>query len=189
MPKETPDLVLSVEEIQKLTNRPLDQVLAKTIASAASRAVRDRCGWRVAGQITETLTLSARSDRLLTLPSLHVSNIAEIREDGHRLELDRDYDWDTNGIIERLTGRWNRRRRKIDITLTHGFHECPGAIAEALAAAIARGTLTPAGNIVSETTLGAAVQFGRGPGGTAAGSMFLPHELEALDAFRIPRTR
>ena len=191
MPEEpsTPDLMLTPEEIQAVTNRPLDAELAAAIAEQVTDAVRDVCGWRVAPPAVETFTLSARSARLIMLPTLHVTEVVEVIDDGVVLVDGTDFDWDQNGTLERLTGGWSARRRKLQVTVRHGFEKCPGAISEAITAAVTRATLAPAGNVTGETTLGASVQYGRGPGGTAAGAMFLPHEEASLARYRIPRSR
>ncbi|EYT56032.1 hypothetical protein H490_0103925 [Leucobacter sp. UCD-THU] len=186
---EPEDLLLTPAEIQSLSNRPLTAALATALARSATGAVRDHCGWRVAKTAEETFTLTARSRTLLAVPSLHLVEVITLTERGRPLIAGIDFDWDENGILERIRGTWSSKRRGITVHVRHGYEQCPEGIGQSIATAVARGTLTPVGNVVSETTLGASLSFGRGPGGTAAGIMFLPHELARLDAHRIASSR
>ncbi len=190
---ETPDLdlLMTPDEIQTVTNQALPQAIATSLAILATRAVRDYCGWRVAKPADETFTITGTGRPRLFIPSLMINSVDEII-DGRGtdpLTADDDYDWDYHGVIDRHRARWTRQRRGITITINHGHDECPGGIAQALAAAVARGTLAPAAGVTAETTLSASVQYSRAQSGAAAGSIFLPHELAMLDAHRIPQTR
>ncbi|PPG25975.1 hypothetical protein C5E10_18060 [Pseudoclavibacter sp. RFBG4] len=183
------DLLVPIEEIQDITNSPLEKPLALSIAVIATDTVRDFCGWRIATPATETITVDGTGAGELFLPTMHIGNVDSVRLRDAEEDLDVDgYDWATHGTLDRLTGRWPRRRRAVSVTLTHGYAKCPGGIVQALQGAISRGTLAPAGGVTNESTLSAAVSYSRASaGGPAAGLMFLPHELAFLEAHRIPR--
>lgn len=191
MADPTLDLLLTVEEVQAVTTEPLSPSEAASIATQATAAVRDHCGWRVAKPADEEFTLSSRGGRLLVLPSLQVNDILSLTEDGEPLTAGTDFEWDSNGIIERLGHRpWSRGRRSIVATINHGYAVCPGGIAQAIAAAVARGVLAPAGGIASETAIGQSIVYSRmSAGGLAAGAMFVSEEMSRLDAHRIPVSR
>jgi len=192
MPEPTepaPDLLLTAEEVQAVTNTQLSASEAQSIAAQATDAVRDYCGWRVAKAASETLVLSSRGGRALFLPSLQINEITAITVDGHTLAVD-DFDWDPNGILERVSGRWPRGRRAVTVTLNHGYATCPGGISQAISAAVARGVLVPAGGIASETAIGQSIVYSRmSAGGLAAGAMFVSDELERLDRHRLQASR
>lgn len=183
------DLLLTHQEVQAVTNTPLSENEARSIAAQASDAVRDYCGWRVAKAKTETLTLPSRGGRSIFLPTLHVNAITAVTVDGHALHVN-DFDWDENGILERASGRWPRGRRAVTVTLNHGYATCPGGISQAIAAAVARGVLVPAGGVASETAIGQSIVYSRmSAGGLAAGAMFVSDELERLDRHRLQASR
>ncbi|MFD6699690.1 MULTISPECIES: hypothetical protein [unclassified Microbacterium] len=189
MPDPEPDLLLTREEVQAVTTEPLSTAEAGSIAEQATNAVRDYCGWRVAKRKVEQFTLSSRGGGLLMLPSLHVAGVTTVVEAGATLTEGVDFDWDADGILERLGRRWASGRRVVTVTIEHGYDACPGGIAQAIAAAVARGTLVPAGGVVSETAIGQSVTYGRTASGTAAGAMFAPEELARLDLHRVPVSR
>jgi hypothetical protein len=192
VPTETvdPDLMFTVEEIQAITNKPLPAAMALSLAVVATDLVRDWCGWRVAKPATETLTVSGRGSSRVFLPTLHINSVTLVSErDTGELVVGKGFDWDTHGVLDRLGGKWGRKRRSIVAILNHGYQRCPGGVAQAIAAAVARGTLAPAAGVTGETTLGQAIQYSRAASGAAAGSIFLPHELEMLEPFRIPVSR
>lgn len=185
-----PDLLLTPEEVQAVTNETLSAEQAASISAQATDAVRDHCGWRIARPADETFNLSSRGGHLLFLPSLQVNNVASLTENGQPLTAGTDYDWDENGTLERLDGRWKRGRRNITITINHGYETCPGGIAQAIAAAVARGVLVPAGGIASETAIGQSIVYSRmSAGGLAAGAMFVDDEITRLDVHRLKAHR
>ncbi|WP_102193206.1 hypothetical protein [Microbacterium aurantiacum] len=187
---ETSDLLLTDQEVQAVTNEPLSAAQAAAVAVQATEAVRDRCGWRVAKPADETFTLSSRGGRLLFLPSLHVNSVATLTENGEPLTAGTDFDWDENGVIERIGRRWPRGRRLIVATINHGYDTCPGGIAQAIAAAVARGVLAPAGGIASETAIGQSIVYSRmSAGGLAAGAMFVDDEFTRIDEHRLRASR
>lgn len=190
MADTTPDLLMTVEEIQAVTNRTLNADQAQSIAVQATSSVRDYCGWRIAGPADETFTLTPRRGSRCFLPSLHLNTVTTVILDGVTLVEGTDFDWDFPGILDRIAGRWPSKRRSLTVTVNHGYDVCPGSIAQAIAAAVARGTLTPAGGVVSEGTLGASLVYSRASaGGPAASAIFLPHELAVLDRHRVPVSR
>jgi hypothetical protein len=181
------DVLLKPEEIAKVTNRDLPSEVAEAISINASGAVRDYCGWRIAKTLQETFTLTARGSRLLFLPSLHVVSVDSVTEDGEEIDSSL-YEWDDNGVLERISGRWARGRRAITVTITHGHAKCPGTIARVIAASVQRGAFVPAGGITGETAIGQTIQYSR-VGGMAATDAFTPDELARLDQFRIGNSR
>ncbi len=187
---EQPDLLLTADEIQAVTNRDMSTELAKAIAALATDAVRDYCGCRVAKTATETITLASRGTRSIFLPSLHIVSVDAVTENGHSLALTDGYDWDDVGILHRVGRRsWHAGRRSVEVTVTHGHPRCPGGIATAIASAVARGAFTPAGGVVSEGALGQTNQYGRTASGAAVDMAFTPEELLRLNAHRIGASR
>lgn len=94
---------------------------------AAEAIVRDYCGWHISPNMTETLTLDGPGGTVLTLPSLHVSDISQITNAGTALDAS-DYDWSTAGIVELRCGRFTSRLRAVSATLTHGYPQMPAGI-------------------------------------------------------------
>jgi hypothetical protein len=188
-PENTPDLLITPAEVQNVTNRAMSEDLAAAIAQSATDAVRDFCGWRVAKTKTETLTVPSRGSGRLFLPTLHVTSIAAI-SDGDTILTPSDFDWGEEGVIERIgRRRWTRGRRSVRVTLTHGYDACPGGIAQAIAAAVARGVFVPAGGLVSESAIGQTNVYAKTADGTTAGAMFTPAELDRLTPHRIGMSR
>ena len=184
------DLLLTAEEVQSVTNETLSEAQAQSIAAQATDAVRDYCGWRVAKPAVETFVVSSRGGRRLFLRSLHVNSVTTLSENGRTLTEGEDFDWDENGVLERLHGRWAAGRRAVVVTINHGYATCPGGISQAIAASVARGVLVPAGGIASETAIGQSIVYSRmSAGGLAAGAMFVSDELGRLDMHRLRASR
>ncbi|MBM3715084.1 MAG: hypothetical protein FJW64_04990 [Actinobacteria bacterium] len=186
-----PDVMFSGAEIQKITNREMPDAAAESLALLATQAVRDYCGWRVAKRTLETIKLSPkRGRRTFFLPTLHLHAVTAVTIGGVAVAVD-DIDWDQDGTLE-VHGRyhWPDRRRAVEITIDHGHEHTPGGIAQAIAAAVARGALVPAGGIASETAIGQSYVYSRmSAGGLVAGAMFVRDELDRLEPYRIPVSR
>lgn len=185
------DLLLTAGEVQAVTNTPLSTETAASIAAMASSAIRDYCGWRIAAAASETVTLrSSGRGWLLFLPTLHLNSITSLTENGVPLTAGVDFDWDEDGILERLGRRWAAGRRAVVVTMNHGYPECPGSIAQAIAASVARGDLAPAGGVASETAIGQSIVYSRmSAGGLSAGQMFVSDELERINDHRLRSAR
>lgn len=89
---------------------------------AACVTVRQYCGWHIAPAVTETITLDGPGGTLLRLPSLRVTAVIEVTNQGSAVS---DPQWSQHGMIR---GRWTDRFRGITVTMTHGYDECPADI-------------------------------------------------------------
>lgn len=92
---------------------------------AIGNAIRNWCGWHIAPRKTETLTLDQLGHRVLTIPSLLVTDVSAVTDaDDNPID---DYEWRTIGQLWRRRG-WPTGYRKVKVTLTHGFESTPPEI-------------------------------------------------------------
>lgn len=126
----TPDLLTGIAPITGID--PADVLTAAEI-------VREYCGWHIAPSITEQVTVDGPGRTALLLPTLHLTGIDLITEDG--IDLDPSvYQWSESGIVD---GRWwTWRRRGLAITMTHGYPVCPLPV-RAVVARMAAGAAGP----------------------------------------------
>lgn len=101
----------------------------------AEADVRDYCGWHIAPSRDETITVDGSGGRILDLPSLYVTDVASVTEDGTLLETT-TYVWREWGVIERLGCSWGTG--KIEVELTHGYSPVPPNITGVVQALAAR---------------------------------------------------
>ena len=87
--------------------------------AAASAAVRSYCGWHIAPSITETVTVDGSGGSVLLLPTLRLTNLADVVNDGQPVS---DPEWSVNGLVR---GKWTSKFRGITLTMTHGYDEPP----------------------------------------------------------------
>lgn len=87
--------------------------------AAATSAIRRYCGWHIAPEATETLTLDGPGGSLLRLPSLHVTDVVSVTNDSVAVT---DPEWSANGLIR---GCWTSKFRGVVVTFTHGYQVCP----------------------------------------------------------------
>lgn len=126
--------------------------LASTLASTeedrltqAEALVRAYCGWHIAPskEATDTLTLSGG---VLLLPSLYVTAVSEVTEDGEALDPDL-YSWTRDGRVYARRGWWATwwptRTRSLTVTYTHGYESPPPDVVAVVRAVAQRAVDNP----------------------------------------------
>jgi len=95
------------------TQRQLDAALA---------AARSYCGWHVSPVVTdETITIDGPGDRLLKLPTLKLTELSGVSEDGVELDL-ADLAWSVRGLVSKRDGSyWSPLFGAISVTISHGY--------------------------------------------------------------------
>lgn len=85
----------------------------------AEALVRAYCGWHISPSREETVEVRAQGGWTLALPSMHVTAVASVADDGTALTVEDDYTWSTAGILTRL-GYWGAGT-VVEVTFTHGY--------------------------------------------------------------------
>ena len=140
---------------------------------AACSAVRAYCGWHVAPSVTETVILDGSGSSVQMLPSLHVTDLTSITNDG---TLVTDPEWSEAGMVR---GCWTGRFRGVTVQMTHGYDECPAEILGVLTEAASRGV----GSAVSQV---GQVRMGDSSGVPGAASFMLDQKA-VLDRYALPK--
>lgn len=141
--------------------------------------VRGFCGWHVTPSVTETITVDGSGRGLIMLPSLHVTAVTSVTEDGVAL-LPADYTWNAAGCLARVGTRfWSTAASSVTVTFTHGHASAPD-LARVIKAAATRGQDSPNGSFIRQVGL-VAFQAPKSDG-------FLESELAVLNRYRIPAT-
>lgn len=111
----------------------------------AEALVRSYCGWHIAPSRTDAeVTLKESCSAVLLLPSLNVTAVASVVEDGVTLTSD-DYAWTAAGVLTRDCGRW--ASGDVVVTFTHGYVEVPAEVT-AVVQAIAQRAVSNPGSLV-----------------------------------------
>ncbi|AWY06509.1 head-tail adaptor [Gordonia phage Trine] len=107
--------------------------------------VRQMAGWHIFPSVEETLTVDGEGGHVLTLPSLHVTEIHEISQHGTPVDPE-GYSWSASGDVKLDRGSWTTRWGGITVRLTHGYDpaEIPALIG-ALAQAVEIQAMSPLG--------------------------------------------
>lgn len=117
--------LVTVDQLTKLE----DGEDAEFFLTAAEQAVRDYCGWHIAGSKTvEDKRFRVGERGLLIIPTMHLTDVAEITVGGRQLDAD-EYDWEPSGVITRRCPSWPTVNPWVTVTFTHGYEECPASVA------------------------------------------------------------
>ena len=140
--------------------------------SAACGAVRAYCGWHIAPSVTEEVTLDGPGSGVLLLPSLKVTDVSAVTNDGTTVT---DPEWSEAGMVR---GSWSCKFRGVTVTMTHGYEECPSEIIGVLLEAADRGV----GSSVSQV---GQVRMG-GVSGVPGAASFMLDQKAVLDRYKLP---
>lgn len=130
-PSGTPPLLVE----GRLDHVPGGPYNPEAVAIAES-TIRGVCGWHIAPSITEAVLRDGDGSRELLLPTLHLTDVVEVRTGDIPMPLS-EYEWSQAGLLTRWQ-RWPARRRSVMVVMTHGYPEAPpelaGLVAELAAA-------------------------------------------------------
>jgi hypothetical protein len=141
--------------------------------SAACEAARAYCGWHIAPSVTETVTVDGPGGSILMLPTLHLTDVASITNDGTAVT---DPEWSEAGMVR---GSWSCRFRGVEVTMTHGYDSCPPEILGVLREAASRGVTGSAVSQVGQVRMG-------GVSGVPGAASFMLDQQAVLDRYKIP---
>lgn len=137
--------------------------------------IRDYCGWHIAPSVTETLTVDGPGLRTLLLPSLRITAVAAVTQDGTAVPAT-EWEWSELGMLRHRSGVWTDRWRGITVTLTHGYDTAPAGVLGVILDVVSDAVATPLGGGPEKV---GPFEFPAG-GGTA----FRAHQLAVLNRYR-----
>ncbi|NKS73131.1 hypothetical protein GS966_20035 [Rhodococcus hoagii] len=151
--------------------------IEQTRLAAVVSAVRGFCGWHIAPSRRETLTIDGNGSSALLLPSLHITEVHSVRENGGELD---DVQWSEKGMLRHPT-LWTDRWRGVEVDLTHGYTTAPAEITAAIFDLVAQAVDAGPGQEPEQI----------GPfkyGASEGGIRFPGHVLAVLRRYRIDLT-
>lgn len=157
----------------------------------AEALVRSYCGWRVAPQEREVLTVDSDSAGTVLLPSMHVTALHSLTINGTAVDA-ADYQWSGAGVL-RLTGTvptswgywgslyYEPQLQGIAADVTHGYEEWPPEVEAVLDALASRALTTP-----SMYVQVGQVRVATGQDGMPVGTALTASDRQVLDRYRLP---
>lgn len=161
-----------------------DPATADIVARLASGVVRDYCGWHIAPEVSETLTLDGNGATILPLPTLHLVAVTSVTVDG--IDVTGDVGWTARGLLTRAAG-WPTTWRSVVASILHGYTETPDAVKVVAMSAATRSLSNPE-QVRSESVLGYSVVYTIPSTGQATALALTPAEQSILGHYQIPAT-
>lgn len=159
------------------------------LIDGATAAVRRYCGWHIAPAFTETVLLDGSGGSVLTLPTLHLTALSAVTENGTALteyapvDGSGDFEWSVLGSVRRVRGLWTERYRAVSVTMTHGFDAAPD-VAQIILQVTAAALSSPMG-ATREQAGQLAVSWATTAPGVSGGLSLLGRDLATLSLYRI----
>lgn len=178
-----PDPLATPEDLATFLRRDVDTANATFLIAMVSAAVRAYCGWHIAGEVTEEITVNGSGAQLLALPTLHLTDVTTVTENADPVDL-AGVSWSTAGYLWR-EGCWTRALRGVIATITHGYEDVPLEIVAVICGVTSRAYVSPDG-VVRAQTGPFSVTYSQTAFNQAGGIAFTEAERWALDRYRIP---
>lgn len=176
---------------------PVDSPGLQRRIDAVLSALKHYCGWIPFPERDETFVLNGYGQLPLLLPTLHVSDLTEVKMRGQTVPLDQ-IEWGHNGVVylhssaEWVNYRhphpvpWPKRLRGIEVTakIGYSFDECADLVGT-VASTVGRTTFNPLGRTgykVGERQ----ENFAVGSGGLVTGTRPLGDDLAVWDKYVLP---
>lgn len=149
----------------------------------AEALVRSWCGWHIAPSRTEDLTVDGPGGFSVVLPTLYLTDVTQVTEDGDVVD-DSFYYWSQAGFLrcvgDSVSGhlwRWTDHPRGLVVSVVHGYPEVPAEVTRVVQALADRLDKNPSG-LLSKTV---------GPfSETYSGDGLFGMEMDALAKYRLP---
>lgn len=149
----------------------------------AEALVRSYCGWHIAPSREETVVLHSWGGSFVALPSLYVTEVASVVEEGTELALDVDYAWLTpSSSLARYPWRWDS---DVTVTFTHGYSAVPAEVT-AIVQAIAQRAVDNPSSVLREQSGPFAVTYSQTGMNQTVVLSLLDAEKNILSRYRIP---
>lgn len=148
----------------------------------AEALVRAYCGWHIA-PLREDVEVTVRGDggSVLMLPSLHVTAVTAVVQDGSTLVADTDYTWSEAGVL--TSYYWGTG--PVTVTFSHGY-AAPPAEVTAVVQAVAQRALDNPGSRPRDQVGPFAESFSQVGFNQAPALALLDAEKDILSRYRIP---
>jgi hypothetical protein len=146
---------------------------------AAIAEIRAFCGWHIAPEVTETLTIDGPNGFVLHIPTLRLVDVVSITNDGNAVDSP---EWSRNGLVRRgypydpYYGVWTWKMRGVVAEVTHGFEEWPEDLL-AVATAMAKTPSAALAGVKSVTS---------GPHSFTLESSITAPQLDVLYRYQLP---
>ena len=149
----------------------------------AEALVRSWCGWHIAPERPdETVTVRASDARTLLLPTLHLTAVTSVTDDGVRVAGDA-YDWTPAGVLLRSSGCWSSG--PIVVTFAHGFAEAPADVSAVVQSVAQRAVQNP-GSLVRKQVGPFADTYSQTGSNQSLPLALLDAEKDILGHYRLP---
>lgn len=146
----------------------------------ASERIRSYCGWHIFPSITETLLLDGPGQHFLMLPSMYVTDIVSVTEDGYLVDGSQ-YEWSASGQVWR-SWPWTGHFRAVAVELTHGYDTVPEAVKD-VAITLAKRVPAAMAGVVQEQAGTVSRTFG---GALTSAELLTAAERLVLAPYKLP---
>lgn len=158
---------------------PTPEGMDEAAWAAAISAIRGYCRWHIAPNLPETVTVDGSGAGVLLLPTLHLTEVTSITNDGTAVDDLTVVQRSEMGALKITSGTWSEKYGGVVAVIEHGYDFFPQELL-AVARSLASSPGTPALQLTSGPH---SIQLSEA--GQAGPSALQPLHKEILDRYRI----
>lgn len=176
----TPEQLSAATQGKVLATDPRVQPLL----DGATAAIRRWCGWHIAPPMSdEVITKDGPGTSVLQLPTLHMTALTALVEDGVILDVATIEKSALGNLRKPYRVPWTDTYGGIVATITHGYDDAPD-VAQIIIQVCANALASPMG-ATREQAIGFAASWSSTAPGVAGGMSLLKRDLEILATYRL----
>lgn len=122
-----------------------DEQEAGEVLARVWSAVRGYCGWHITAEAGVELEVDGSGAKVLQLPTLALSDVKSVIEDGVELAPS-SYSWSRTGVLRKRVGCWTPEYRGVVAVVDHGYDELEDVEGVVLQTAV-RSLIAPGGQV------------------------------------------
>ena len=171
--------LITTADFHELTDhRFAEDARIATAIAASSNAIRNWCGWHVAGSVACRATMDG-GERRLWLPSNHVTAITSVTVMG---DVTSDYQWNRLGLLR--IPRTPDELQAVVVEYEAGYDSVPPEIAELVRDHVERAVSKSRG-IAQETAGSVSISYAQSYAAALGGVSLTPTDREVLAPYRL----
>lgn len=176
--------ILTASEFSTAVDGVIDETDPRLtpLLAGASAAIRRYCGWHITPNIEETFVLDGPNSDLLQVPTLHMTDVLELKLQGTAVDVEH-LEWSQKGMIRRHG--WPNKFRSIRAKVMHGFEDAAD-VKQIVQQIVANAISSPLG-ATRESAGQVSISWSTTAPGVAGGVSILQRDMAVLDLYRLPK--
>lgn len=157
----------------------------RPLLDGASAGIRRFCGWHIAPVLEQTLVLDGSGSRLLVVPTMRLSAVLALSNEGTAVDDLTTVDFSEHGMVTWRGGRFTDRYGQVTARIRHGFDLAEVADVAQIVKQVTANALSSPMGATQEQAGALSVSWATTAPGVSGGLSLLERDLAVLAQYRL----